>query len=106
MSKAKRRMRKALPPTAMPTIAPVLRIGEEITAVAELVLDAPDDEAVLEVDVGREIMVDAPDEEAVVEVNLGMELVEVGDAEAVEIDLVDDDFSAIISLTAHMNAGR
>jgi hypothetical protein len=106
MSKARSEMRKALPPTAMPTIAPVLRIGEEVAAAGGLVVDAPDDEAVVEVDVGRELVVDTPDEEAVVEVDLGKELVEVGDAEVVEVDLVDDDSSPIVSITAHMNVRR
>jgi hypothetical protein len=84
MSNARRMMRKAPPPTAMPTIAPVLRIGEEIAVAGELVVDAPDEEAVDEVDVGRE-------------------LVEVGDAEVVEVDVVNDESSPIVSITAHMN---
>jgi hypothetical protein len=87
MSNARRKMRKALPPTAMPTIAPVLRIGEEVAAAGGLVVDAPDNEVVVEVD-------------------LGNELVEVGDAEVAEVDLVDDDSSPIVSITAHMNIKR
>jgi hypothetical protein len=106
MSKACRRMRKALPPTAMPTISPVLRIGEEVAAAGELMVDAPDDEAVVEVDVGWELVVDTPDEDAVVEVDLGMEIVEVGDAEVFEVDVVDDDSFRIVSITAHINVKR
>jgi len=65
-------MSKAPPPTAMPTMAPVLRMGEGATVAEALVVDTPDEEAVVEVDVGRDV-------------------VELGDAEVVEIDAIEDD---------------
>jgi hypothetical protein len=72
MTRARRRMSRAPPPTAMPTMAPVLRTGEVVAVAGELVVDMPDEEAVFEVDVGREV-------------------IEVGDAEVAEVEgFVDD----------------
>jgi len=71
MSKPRRMMSKAPPPTAMPTMAPVLRMGEGAAVAEALVVDTTDEEAVVEVDVGRDV-------------------VELGDADVVEIDVLDD----------------
>lgn len=87
MSMARRIMRRAPPPTAMPAMAPVLRMGVEVAVAGELVVDTPDEEVVVEVDVGRE-------------------LVEVGDAEVALVDAVDDDICRQISIIARLNVKR
>lgn len=69
-------MRRAPPPTAMPTMAPVLRVGEEVGAAGALVVDVLDEE----------VEGDMLGEEAGVEVDVGREVIGVGEAEVANVE--------------------